>query len=226
MNSSDLYDRFRADVFDTRQPYLWSDLEVYSYMDAAQKQFCRRAGGILDSTSDLTQLSFAANQVWVATSPLILAVQRAQRLSDFQRVDVLSVEELTRLSDGNDYGTQRQFRLDNQTGEVRYAINNLEVDKLRLLRIPKAADTIALTVYRLPLKSISDADQKFEIAEQHHEYLLWGMKALAYLKQDAETRDDGKAQRFQQQFLAYCEQARQERERREHKPRSMTYGGI
>lgn len=226
MNSSDLYDRFRADVFDTREPYLWSDLEVYGYMDAAQKQFCRKAGGILDSTSALTQLSFQANQAWVATSPLILAIQRAQRLSDFKTVDVISVEELARLGGGDDYGVQLQFRLDNQPGEVRFAVNNLEVDKLRLLRIPKVADTLALTVYRLPLKSITDGDQKFEIAEPHHEYLLWWMKALAYMKQDAETRDDGKAQRFQQQFLAYCEQARQERERREHKPRSMTYGGI
>lgn len=226
MNSTDLHSRFRADVFDDREPYLWSDVEVYAYADATQKQFCRLAGGILDSTSTLTQIAVTSGNPWVSIDPRILKVQRIHRLSDFEPVDPISLEDLTKLGDEADYGTVRRFKLDNMPGEVRYAITNMEADKLRLLRVPVADDTLQLTVYRLPLKSINDADQKLEIAEQHHEYLLLGMKARAYRKQDAETRDARRASAFEGEFRLYCDQARQERERREHKPRIVGYGGI
>lgn len=226
MNSSDLYARFRSDVFDVQEPYLWSDTEVYAYLDAAQKQFCRLTGGILDSSSALTQVAVMSGDPWVNIDPRILKIQKIFRASDFGPVDPVTLEDLDRLGQEADYGFQRRYRLDNMPGEVRYAITNMEANKLRLLRVPVAADTLQLTVYRLPLKTINDADQKLEIAEQHHEFLLLGMKARAYRKQDAETRDDRKAGAFEGEFRLYCDQARQERERREHKPRTIGYGGI
>jgi hypothetical protein len=52
------------------------------------------------------------------------------------------------------------------------------------------------------------------------------MKHLAHEKQDAETYDRGRSMEFRDKFLAYCDQAKAERERREHKYRTVAYGGI
>jgi hypothetical protein len=52
------------------------------------------------------------------------------------------------------------------------------------------------------------------------------MKHLAHLKQDAETYDRGRADQFRTEFFAYCDQAKAEREKREHKFRTVAYGGY
>lgn len=226
MNTTDLYDRFRSDVYDTQEPYLWSDVEVFQYMDAAQKQFCRLAGGIADSTSPLTQVSVSTGEPWAAIDSRILKIRRVQRQSDSKKVEVINHEDLDRLLDGDDYGTRRQFKLDNMPGEVRFIITNMEQDKIRLIRVPAVDDTLEMSVYRMPLKSVTGKDQKFEIHEQHHEYLLHWMKKLAYSKQDAETRNDKVAETNETKFRQYCDQARLEREAREHKARVISYGGI
>ena len=227
MNAGELLSRFRTEVADTQLPYLWSDEEILAYIDAAQNQFCRLAGGILDSTSALTQVAVTISDAWVSISPRILAIRRIQRLSDYAPVDPISLEDFERMGD-DDYGTARRYRLDASEGLVRYAVVNMATDALRLVPIPAAAETLDMTVYRLPLAAVSvdTIDTALEIAAHHQEYLLWWMKHLAYSKQDAETRDDRKAQTFDGKFRAYCEQARQERERREHKPRAVAYGGI
>jgi predicted heme/steroid binding protein len=226
MNSSDLYDRFRTDVFDTAEPYLWTDGEVFAYMDAAQKQFCRLSGGIKDASSALTQVPIVATEAWVTYDPRILKITRANRLSDFRKVEVMTIESLESVNAADDYGIASAYTLDNIQGAVQAIVTNLEDGKIRLVRVPKENDTLQLAVYRLPLVTINDTDMALEIDEQHHEYLLLWMKKLAYSKQDAETRDDKKAAANELAFRAYCEQARAERERREHKARPMAYGGI
>lgn len=226
MDSTSLYNRFRSDVYDEAEPFLWKKDEVYAYMDAAQKQFCRLAGGIADSSSRFTQLTVTAGDAWVALDPRILKIRRAQRQSDSKKLDVINHEDLDRLLDGDDYGTRRQFKLDNMPGEVRFLITNMEQDKIRLVRVPAVDDVIELSVYRLPLATITGPQQKLEIHEQHHEYLMRWMKHLAYSKQDSQTRNDKLADSNEAAFRVYCEQARQEREAREHKPRVVTYGGI
>lgn len=226
MDSTALYDRFRLDCFDTREPYLWSDLEVFHYMDSAQKMFCARAGGIADASSDLTKVVISAGDPWVATDPRVLAIRRASLASTGQKVDLVSHERLDTAATGDDYGVLSGPKLDNRTGAVRYAVTNLEQDKLRLVAVPAADDVLEMAVYRMPLRAITGKGATLEINERHHEYLLMWMKALAYRKQDAEARNDKLAKTSEESFLAYCEQARQERERKEHSPREIVYGGL
>lgn len=51
MKVQELYDQFRSDAMDTVAPYLWSDTNVYRYMDDAYKMFVRLTGGIGDFTT-------------------------------------------------------------------------------------------------------------------------------------------------------------------------------
>lgn len=226
MDTATLYNRFRNDCFDLKEPYLWTDAEVFQYMDAAQKMFCVKAGGIADASSDLTKATITTGDPWVTIDPRILAIRRASLASTGAKVELVSHEKLDTLGGIDDYGVVARPRLDNRPGAVRYAVTNMEQDKLRVISVPAEDDVLELLIYRTPLKTITGKGQQFEINERHHEYLLMWMKALAYRKQDAETRNDKLALTSEQQFLAYCEQARQDRERKEHAPREVTYGGL
>lgn len=222
MNAGELRDLFRAEVRDDVEPYLWSDPEVYAYVDDAQKMFCRLQGGISDASSALTVLAAPANTTFVTISPLILKLRAATLQSDYSNIEILNYEDVqpTRENPRPDY------RLDNTRGRIEAMVVGLEPNKVRLIRIPDSDQTISLVVYRLPLVSITGPAQNLEIDEHHHRHLLLWVKHLAHQKQDAETFDRGRSDAFSAQFIAYCDQARVERERREHKFRTIAYGGY
>lgn len=226
MDSSALLNLFRAEVRDEEFPYLWSDIEVYSYIDAAQKMFCRLQGGIADSSSPLTHLSVSAGDVFVSISPLIIKLREAHRASDGYGLEILNFEDLQNYGSVDDYGHRSGYRIDNSTGAVRALIVGMETNKVRLLQIPQSALTIDTTVYRMPLETVEDGTTDLEIDEHHQRYLLNWMKHLAHQKQDAETYDRGRSDMFRAEFLAYCDQAKAEREKREHKYRTIAYGGL
>lgn len=222
---------FRSEVNDTVPEYLWTDGDVSSYMDDAQKTFCRLTDGISDATtSALTRISVAPGDVFKPLDPRILKIRYARRLSDSHTIEVLNYNDLNRVTTVGDYGWQRVMGLDETlTGPLAAIVIGMQFDQVRLLPIPTDADTIDMVVYRLPLNDIditTGQTQNFEIPAQHVRGLLYWMKHLAHMKQDAETFDKGKAEEFRQQFIGYCEQAKHERERREHTAGITAYGGI
>lgn len=228
MDSTALHALFRAEVRDDTAPYLWADSEVYAFMDDAQKMFCRLGGGIADAVSPITSLPAPAGQEYVEFSPLILKIREAHR-ADGRDLDILNFEDIQFGNTGlvSDYGWQpRHADFSSKTGELRAVVTGMDATHLRLLDAPAADDTVSLIVYRLPLNEIGGEDVALEIGEQHHRHLLLWMKYLAHQKQDAETLDQARATSFQQQFYAYCAAARAEREKLEHKYRTVAYGGI
>lgn len=62
MTSDDLYALFRSDVVDATAPYLWTETEVWNYMNDAYKLFVRKMGGIPDNTSVSTKVLRASVQ--------------------------------------------------------------------------------------------------------------------------------------------------------------------
>ena len=102
----------------------------------------------------------------------------------------------------------------------------MDANTLRLVAPAVADDTLQAIVYRMPLEDITASSTALEIDAHHHRHLLNWMKHLAHEKQDAETYDRGRSMEFRDKFLAYCDQAKAERERREHKYRTVAYGGI
>lgn len=232
MTPAQLKDLFRSDVRDEAAPYLWSDTEIFVYMDDAQKMFCREGGGIADSTSALCTLPVAAGATYLDYDPRILKLRDLRRASDGRNVDILNFEDLGHPGLAqDDYGQSASF----DTGGIKFtdhpapisaAIVGMDANKLRLRTPAVADDTLMAIVYRMPLEDITAASVAFEIDAQHHRHLLNWMKHLAHEKQDAETYDRGRSIEFRDKFLAYCDQAKAERERREHKYRTVAYGGI
>lgn len=225
MNSTELLDKFRLEVFDTADPYLWSDDEIFEYMDDAQKMFCRLVEGIPDSTSSITQISYAAGDVWAPIDPKVLKIRKVYKLSNYDNVQFINFEDIGH-NITEDYRRPMYDELDDSTGEVRQIILGMEMDQVRLVKIPIAADTLQMIIYRLPLTDITGTGIDLEIHQQHHVHLIHWMKFRAYSKHDAEAFNKGKAEEFEAKFVAYCKQARIEQETRKHKPRTVMYGGY
>jgi hypothetical protein len=226
MNSTDLYGLFRGDVRDVATPYLWTDEEVFAYMNHAYTQYFRLIGGINDATGPVTQVTVTAGEEFSDISPTILQIRAARRQSDFRELSIINFQDVSTLSKF-DYGVARPQRLDDTQGPVTALIVGMEPNKVRWVQVPQVADTVLLNVVRLPDNKITDFDQEFtDLDERHHLYLLEGMKARAYLKQDAETFNPKLAEQNDRAFREYCEQCRIEWERYKHKPRSVRYGGI
>lgn len=217
MYNYDLRDLFRADVDDAVAPYLWSDAEVASYMDDAQKMFCRLTGGIGDASSNLCSVDLSAGEAFTPFDPRILKIRHIQRDSDSEKIGLINFEDLETLG----------LKLDNLTGPVDRAVIGIEPYMIRWMKIPLVDDTASLIVYRLPLRVISPTVKSLlEIPEQHQLHLKLWMKSLAYAKQDSDTYDKNKAEKFEKQFRDYCDAASVEAERLRHKPRVVVYGGL
>lgn len=218
MDSQGLVSRFRKDMADETAPFLWSDEEVYGYADEAQRTLVREIGGIKDATSSIAQLAVSVNAKSVKFADVILKIKTAYKLSDGREISVINVDDMPGLG----------IKFDGSTGPLRYLIIGMDDTQAFFHPIPNVADTLQCVIERLPRYTITvdQAPQALEVPEKHHMKLLDGMKAQAYNKQDAETFDKRKAEEFEGLFARYCAKAKAERARREHKPRTVAYGGI
>lgn len=216
MDSSDLLAIFRSEMRDEVEPYLWTDADIYRYMDASQKEFCRYAGGIADARSAITSITLVPGQAFYTYSPKIQLLRSITRASDGREIDVLNIEDID----------PKRYSMSENTGPVRAVILGMDQSTLRCVSVPAEVDTLRLVVYRLPLNTIDDGGVELEIPEVYHPYLMQGMSAKAYLKQDAETFDRTTAAQHDKMFRELCDEAKHERERREHKPRTVQYGGL
>lgn len=229
MTADDLYDLFRSDVVDAVEPYLWSDTEVWNYMNDAYRMFARLTGGIPDASSGITQLTLVPGQATNEVSPLILRFRSAYLLSDGTELKIINEAELPRLT-ASDYGQNNPQRRNLLQGKVTHMVTGLDRSALngvvRWVYIPDAADTVQLSVQRMPADVIEAGGEFYEIGEEHHEHLMLWMKARAYGKQDAETFDRGRRDDYAQAFRAYCAEVKAEWNRYRSHTMSVAYGGL
>lgn len=233
MKAGDLVKLLRNELNDRSAPYLWSDDELYEYVDCAQVMFARLTNGIPDSSSSICVQDVVEGDPVVVLHPKILRIRQARYVSNegepTERNRFLTLVnpedlELGRPGFHEDYGPQYGFGFDySKIGRADYLLTGADATQARLINIPDSDGRIYLTVQRLPLKTITCKDDTFEIPEQHHRYLSYYAQHLAYLKQDAETFDRTRSAEAEEQFLQYCDLARRERERREHTHRGTSF---
>lgn len=226
MESHELLCTFREDVVDDTAPYLWSDREVYQYMNDAYFMFVRLTGGIADGSSSVTQLTAADG---VATTPLdesILRIRTARNVTDNKPIKVINIQDEDDLTT-DDYGVIRNTSNIETPGPVRYMIIGEEDEYVRWVNVPEVDATIQLTVERLPLLAIDGPKMLFKgVRAEHHYHLLKWMRHLAYRKQDADTFKLVKSDQERDDFIGYCDMAKREKGIRRHKVRKTSYGGI
>jgi hypothetical protein len=201
MTPSDLADIFRSDVDDTDEvDPLWTDIEVFSYMDRSQKMFARRTDYFADaSTAEIVTVDVTADEAFVDLDPRITKIRGARLASNGRKIEFKKYDDVEHSGyqgnrDYSDYGYHRfsgfnQVNWEIVKGAPTVAITDLEKDRIRLVPIPIDDDTINLHVYRLPLADITcDNDAVFEIDELEYQTgLIYYMKFLAYQKNDADV---------------------------------------
>lgn len=220
---------FRSDVRDVAVPYLWSDTEVWSYIDEAQNQFCRLRGGIADAGSELpgiTRLFIDTGDRRVALSSKVLEIREARSYPTGRIVNVVSVEDARFRLRADDYGFNLGSSFNPRPGPVRSLVIGESEGFLRLADVPTEPTVIDLSVFRLPLVGVGSDNDVLEIDHHHHRSLLYWMKHLAHQKQDAETFDRGRSQENMVLFMAYCEEARFERSQNTTVRAPVAYGGY
>ena len=212
MTTTELLAVFRAEADDNVAPYLASDALVYSYIDDAQKTFCRLTEGIEDGRS--FKLTIAPNAEWYDIDPAILKIRKATFTATGRDVTLVNQEKAGVLG----------VRFDGRAGPVRTLVLGIEKHAARAWPMPNEAATIALDTFRLPA-TVEKGDD-LEIDEQHHPRLLMWVKSRFYGIQDSEIRNDKKSDEYEQRFRAYCAQAKVEQERARRVVGAVMYGGY
>ena len=213
MNTTELKDIFRAEVYDLETPYLWSDTLVYTYIDDAQKQFCRDTYGIEDSRSFKLTIKSDGTE-WYALDPAILKLRDAIDQATGREIPMISMEKMA------DAG----LRFDGTLGTVRALITGMDKGYIRTIPKPNVASVIELRTFRLPTDIVSGDD--FEIDPQHVLNLLYWVKYRAYNVQDADARNPKAAADNKALWDAYCAKAKTEQGRVRRPVSTVTYGGI
>lgn len=224
MTPSELKDRFRVMMRDEVEPFLWTDEDIYQYMEQAQNDLVRYIGGISDSRSDLTYITMKDKVAYYPISQKILKVVAIYRDDTGEPLRLMNEENMATY--------HRNLR--EPVGKVNSVVVGMDQDYVRLDPVPDESEAglmLRMHVYRLPrpiiqLNSCGEETEALEIHEHHHTHLMTGMAAQAHRKQDAETFDRERADRFNREFLEYADQCKRERERREHRPRVVAYGGY
>lgn len=229
MTSNDLYSLFRSDIVDAVAPYLWSDTEVWNYMNDAYRMFVRLTGGIPDTTSVHTSVPIVTGVATSSVSPLILRFRNAYLESDGTDLKIVSETELPKLT-STDYGRLGAQERDRLSGKVTHMVTGIDRNAVRGLvrwvRIPLVDDTAKLSIMRLPLDTVEAGFEFDEIGTEHVEFLMLWMKYRAYGKQDAECFDRGRRDDNERAFRKYCAEAKAEWNRYKSHSMSVAYGGL
>lgn len=230
MNANELADYFRSQVRDEVAPYLWSDEEILTYMNEAQKMFVRLTNGIYDvSTAACCTVAITAGQKYSTLHPAVLEIRKAYYVdgtTGFKReLPIISLADVDTLST-SDYGVYNNPAIQDLPGTVDYMLTGEERGKVRWINVPTENATVEMAIARMPLTTLTRTQLTLEVPEEHHVYLIEWMKHLAYNKQDGDAFNPKTATESEMRFRAYCDFAWKEWERYRHTHRSIAYGGI
>jgi len=181
MKLGKLKELLRQELDDTTQPYLWSDIELEAYLNDAEREACRRARLLVDSSTDaVCSIAVTATTATYALDSRVIAVRRAKLASMTTPLGRASVIDLDEARAG----------WEDETGEVEAYIVDLNSNSITLYRIPDVDDTLNLTVVREPLNEMNDDEESPEIPTRYHMSLRFWAKYLAYSKPDSEAFND------------------------------------
>lgn len=167
---------------DTKLPYLWSDIELNAHINEAEAEACRRARLLVDSsTAAICTITVTIDTAEFALDPRVVMVRRAKLASQTTPL----VKKTMASLDEEAPGWQ-----DDVASTPGYCYFDAGSTNIGIYPKADTADTMKLTVVRVPLAEMNDDEDIPEIPERYHYSLLHWVLHRAYLKRDAETRDD------------------------------------
>lgn len=199
MTLGELIAAFRVQANDKVEPYFWSDEEVTSYLNHAQKEAAIRARLIYEVADvDVCSIDVIKDQSIYNLNPLLYELSHVSFKADGEkqgnRISIMSPEDMSGLCGGD-------WR--ERTGKPRFAV---QADKwLRLAPTPDTDGLLLIEGYRVPKPmDLVDADTVApEISELHHEHLINWALHKAFSIPDAELFDSDRAVKSEREFTAY-----------------------
>lgn len=184
MKLSEIIAIARRQAQDVALPYLWSNDDWIDYANEAQREACRRAHLLIDSeTEEICSFTVASGDFTIDRDPRVIRIRRVKLASKTAPLTSIDYRDLDASNPG----------WETATGTVEYWVRNYQSNKVRFYKGFSAADTVTLTVVRLPLEDMGVNDEP-EIPAVHHRKLVNGMLELAYLKDDEETLNPKKSE--------------------------------
>lgn len=199
-STDEIVTRFRSEVVDkitdvggSDEDCLWSDYDVYGYLTEAVDAVAKLTDGLYKTV----RLPFLAGDQMVRLPSYVLDIREARLVNVNRPVDPANANDAN-YGWIKDYGLRwiGASALHEGSGEPSHYVRDFEAKALRLVPHPLVADTLEIqcTITTAapmeagaPLPFMDVEDQRL---------LLHKMKALAYLKQDAETEDLKRATLF------------------------------
>lgn len=181
MTRGELRRRWRRRVKDDRaQSYLWSEEDFDAFLDEAIIEAARRAHLIVDSSSNLTQLSLVAGELSCPLDLRILFVRRARLVIARRKLNPVMTRDLDQQVPDWESATA--------SSPLVY-VPDWQSGALAVWPPSAIDDTLALTVVREPLAGLSSDTESPEIAPRYHLSLLDWVSYRAYSDQDADGAD-------------------------------------
>lgn len=129
MDATELKDLFRDEIVDVELPQMWSDPVVYTYLDEAQKQFCRLTYGIEDARSFTLSITSGTN--WYSLDPSILKIRSATDVTTGDAVPLIALEKMG----------ERRMKFDGRIGPLKALITGAEARKVHAWPVPTISST-------------------------------------------------------------------------------------
>lgn len=193
MTLKELVDFARRRLDDTKSPFLWADADLVLWFNEAQQEAARRARLLLDSvTGEVCQYGVSVADPLIAIDPRVLFIRRAKLASQDHYLNKVDVRDLDAQRPG----------WETEEGEVYGYVQNYDANHLRLVNIPETADTLNLTVTRLPLEDMAADSDEPEIKPHLHLKLHHWVLYRAYSGDDVDVNDATKAENHLAQFVA------------------------
>jgi hypothetical protein len=176
---------------------LWKNDELVSYANASAMELAHRIPITDSSESEVARITLKPGVARYSIDPRVLAIDSVTLAST--QTPLLKIHDAQERSQWSD--PQDQTYADAST--VQHYRDDLDALSLTVYATPTVADTLWMTVRRLPLDTLTWVGRSQEMEEfppHLHEALINWMCMQALLKRDADTFDKESAGYFQGQF--------------------------
>lgn len=172
---------------------LFKNAELIQYLNTAHSEIavrtqCYRDGG----ESEICQIKVKIGTASYDIDPRIMTIEDVLLDSSGASLTKTHLTDYRRLADHR-----------TTTGTPTHYLEANRPFKITLYPTPVVADTLYLTVYRLPLEDMTWAGRKSDMEEPPEslrEALIQGVLMFAYQKRDSDTADAGRQKFHNQEF--------------------------
>jgi len=190
LTPQEIIDRARTQLDDTFQPYLWSDDELIDYLNKALTLFLNETQ--IDKSYDSLSVGAGVSIIQPSNSTYLIGISEV-RFDDtpLDNVDLDYITSLPAVS-----GIPKIYTFENNSKSIY------------LYPAPYVSGTLKFKRSdNIEIKS-SNLNTELPFDKQYHIYLIDGVCAFAFLKNDTETLRVDQSQQFMTLFMGYIEKVK------------------